>query len=77
MFRINLFDESQTRLADFGYMPQCKSKNPRGLNARMNSLPQELVLTFKSRLFGKTFSPRKINKQEVTRVVRFVTGEKN
>ena len=22
----------QTRLADFGYIPECKSKNPRGLN---------------------------------------------
>ena len=34
---------SQTRLADFGYIPECKSKNPRGLNqislllARMES----------------------------------------
>ena len=23
---------SQTRLSDFGYIPECKSKNPRGLN---------------------------------------------
>ena len=32
MVLLHLFDESQTRLADFGYIPECKSKNPRGLN---------------------------------------------
>ena len=37
MVLLHLFEESQTRLADFGYIPECKSKNPRGLNER--SLP--------------------------------------
>ena len=43
MVLLHLFDESQTRLADFGYIPECKSKNPSGLNeislplARMQS----------------------------------------
>ena len=32
MVLLQLFDESQTRLADLGYIPECKSKNPRGLN---------------------------------------------
>ena len=32
MVLLHLFDESQTRLADFGYIPEYKSKNPRGLN---------------------------------------------
>ena len=32
MVLLHLFNESQTRLADFGYIPKCKSKNPRGLN---------------------------------------------
>ena len=32
MVLLPLFDESQIRLADFGYIPECKSKNPRGLN---------------------------------------------
>ena len=32
MVLLHLFDESQTRLADFGYIPECKSKHPRGLN---------------------------------------------
>ena len=27
MVLLHLFDESQTRLADFGYIPECKSKN--------------------------------------------------
>ena len=32
MVLLHLFDESQTRLADFGYIPECKLKNLRGLN---------------------------------------------
>ena len=32
MVLLHLFDERQTRLADFGYIPKCKSKNPTGLN---------------------------------------------
>ena len=32
MALLPLFDKSQTSLADFGYIPECKSKNPRGLN---------------------------------------------
>ena len=32
MVLLHLFDESKTRLADFDYIPECKSKNPRGLN---------------------------------------------
>ena len=28
MILLHLIDESQTRLADFGYIPECKSKNP-------------------------------------------------
>ena len=45
MALLRLFDESQTRLADFGYIRECKSKNPRGLNeislplARMAQAP--------------------------------------
>ena len=30
MVLLHLFDESQTRLADFGHIPECKSKNPTG-----------------------------------------------
>ena len=29
---LHLLDDSQTRLAEFGCIPECKSKNPRGLN---------------------------------------------
>ena len=32
MVLLHLFDKSQVRLADLGYIPECKSKNPRGLN---------------------------------------------
>ena len=32
MVLLCLFDEIPTRLADFGYIPECKSKIPRGLN---------------------------------------------
>ena len=32
MVFLYFFDESQTRLADSGNIPQCKSKNARGLN---------------------------------------------
>ena len=45
MVLLHLFDESQMRLADFGYIPECKSKNLRGLNeillplARMSVTP--------------------------------------
>ena len=38
MVLLHLFD-SQTRLADFGHIPECKSKNPRDLNEI--SLPLE------------------------------------
>ena len=43
MVLFHLFDESRTRLADFGYILECKSKNLKGLNeislplARMGS----------------------------------------
>ena len=32
MILFHFFDESQTRLADLGYIPESKSKNPKGLN---------------------------------------------
>ena len=32
MVLLHLFDESQTRLASFGCIPEPRSKNPRGLN---------------------------------------------
>ena len=49
MVLLHLIDESQKRLADFGYIPECKSKNPRGLNeislplARMQKLIPSLL----------------------------------
>ena len=32
MVLLHIFDRSRTRSADFGYIPEGKSKNPRGLN---------------------------------------------
>ena len=43
MVLLPLFDESQTRLADFGYIPECRSKNPRGLNEILLPLARMVV----------------------------------
>ena len=49
MVLLHFFDTSQTRLTDFGYIPECKSKSPRGLNeislplARMNQKVKRLA----------------------------------
>ena len=45
MVLLHLFDESQTRLADFGYIPECKSKNPRGLSEISLRLARMDVMT--------------------------------
>ena len=51
MVMLHLFDESQTRLADFGFVPECKSKIPRGLNEislPLARIPEEYFEVFGS-----------------------------
>ena len=50
MVLLQLFDESQTRLADLGYIPECKSKNPRALN--------EISLPIGRMVFGEDIEER-------------------
>ena len=45
---LHLFDESQTRLTDFGYIPECKSKEPRNLNEISFSLARMIQAEDKS-----------------------------
>ena len=48
MVLLHLIDESQTRLADFGYIPECKSKNPSDLNEislRLARMPHYVMWT--------------------------------
>ena len=50
---------SQTRLADFGYIPECKSKHPRGLNevslslARMDANANKITKRLRQGCFSK------------------------
>ena len=46
MVLLHLFDESQTKLADFVYIPECKSKNPRDLNEISLPLARMRLLIF-------------------------------